>query len=39
MQHHEWTEVFMAWVKKDSKFDATNFFDFLKSNYEPPVKK
>ena len=38
MQHHEWTEVFMAWVKKESKFDATNFFDFLKANYEPPVK-
>lgn len=34
----EWIEIWGEWIKKESKFGAINFLDYLKDNFHPPVK-
>ena len=35
----KWSEIWREWIAGETAFGAVNFFEYLESNYEPPVKK
>jgi len=34
-----WTEIWKEWLSQATKFNISNFFDWLSENYEVPQKK